>query len=403
MDSTGFITRGGGLGGSARRNTTSSAYGALSLAEFKKIKRQEEKDRVREAHYTNLIVRHNENVDGGFLAPYGTYKSNLDYHTDVVRGLIIARRLSPFYTPLQDFDEDWSDEELLILLRQLTLHTIESAYVDEEEEDDIDNHKIHKSANYYRRQELKTRLKMLIEKVKEEQKEEENKFLEAKMAKSLDVSSLALLLRLYRNALECPICFVFYPQNLNMSRCCVQPICTECFVQIKRLDPHPAHGDEEPDPKEPHSLISEPANCPYCALPEFGVTYDAPKDLGTGIGGIKPGLYGQGNLQVDKPTVATHTRRKSHAANSLDVILVDEIRPDWEQKLIAARSKLARKAATASAIHASNLLIPGENNRQRSFEDRLIEEAMRLSILDEEERKRKEAEEKKKKDEGNKR
>ena len=99
------------------------------------------------------------------------------------------------------------------------------------------------------------------------------------------------------------------------------------------------------------------------------------------------------------------------------------IRPDWETKLNSARSKLARKAATASAIHASNLLLDdnsnsnsnngngngnnsgnnrrrnnsssgrsgsfgGSNNRYATVEQRMIEEAMRLSILDEEERKR---------------
>ena len=33
-------------------------------------------------------------------------------------------------------------------------------------------------------------------------------------------------------------------QHLNISRCCLQPICSECFVQIKRLDPHPPHDDQ---------------------------------------------------------------------------------------------------------------------------------------------------------------
>jgi len=80
--------------------------------------------------------------------------------------------------------------------------------------------------------------------------------------------------------------------------------------------------------------------------------------------------------------------------------------------LNSARNKLARRAATASAIHASNLIINdnegdgdrGNNNsRLRSgttgssydatdyslVEQQMINEAMRLSLLDEEERKRK--------------
>ena len=43
-----------------------------------------------------LIVKFNESVDGGYLAPFGTYKSNLDYDCDIVRNLIINRKLSPF-------------------------------------------------------------------------------------------------------------------------------------------------------------------------------------------------------------------------------------------------------------------------------------------------------------------
>ena len=43
---------------------------------------------------------------------------------------------------------------------------------------------------------------------------------------------------LYKDATECPICFLTYPPYLNRTRCCDQPICTECFVQIKRVDPH---------------------------------------------------------------------------------------------------------------------------------------------------------------------
>ncbi|KAK6457654.1 uncharacterized protein RJT20DRAFT_114698 [Scheffersomyces xylosifermentans] len=416
----------------------------------------------------NLVVRYEENVDGGFLAPYGTYRSNLDYNTEIVRNLIIDRRLSPFYTPLQDFDESWTDDELLIILSQLSLHSIETAYSDAEEEDDVDNHKIHKSTNYYKRQEQKAKLQSLVARVKDIQKEEENRYLEEKMRLkkqiqiqvSPDIPSRDLLRKLYRNATECPICFLYYPKYLNVSRCCLQPICTECFVQIKRLDPHPPHDDSsnEPGSEElPHTLISEAASCPYCASPDFGVTYDPPRLISTGINGsIKAGNYiepfqsipedavtsspGSGTnvqpsvaideMRVMKKGAKNGKRRASLAADAPGVITVDMIRPDWEQKLISARNKLARKAATASAIHASNLIIneeeddpsnsprrrrfsapmaretssnrsrPGTNsaaNHLRTVEERMIEEALRLSLIDEEERKKKvDAEERKK-------
>lgn len=472
---------------SKRRNTTSSLYGIVSSSsssnhhnrsgshDLRKLKRQEEKEQAQIHHYMQLIVKYNESVDGGYLAPFGTYKSNLDYDCDIVRNLIINRKLSPFFTPLQDFDESWTDDELCILLGQLTLHALEPGYnneEDEDEEDDIDNHKIHKSANYYKRQEEKAKLKSLINKVKELQKDEEQKYFDEKQKHNKDCSSRDLLLRLYRNANECPICFLYYPKHLNISRCCLQPICSECFVQIKRLDPHPPHDDQSNQEagELPHRLISEPANCPYCASPDFGVTYEPPIDIHTGIDGIKPGDYkisppiveeselelelaiddsatattadgtpgkGEINLNSTPPPVnnslspkknSLKKRRGSLAANAPGVITIDMIRPDWETKLNSARSKLARKAATASAIHASNLLLDensnsngsgsgsnnnnrrrnnssgrsssfggsGSNNRYATVEQRMIEEAMRLSILDEEERKRNASKENKK-------
>ncbi|KAJ1908837.1 SNF1-interacting protein, partial [Tieghemiomyces parasiticus] len=64
-----------------------------------------------------------------------------------------------------------------------------------------------------------------------------------------------LLLR----AVECPICFLYYPRHINYSRCCHHAICTECFVQIKRHEP-----------------ILAPTTCPFCTQPDFGVTYAPP-------------------------------------------------------------------------------------------------------------------------------
>ncbi|KAI5969118.1 SIP5 [Candida margitis] len=456
----------------------SSANGAVHIhqrstsSDLRKLKRQEEKDQKQYHHYGQLIVKYDENVDGGYLAPHGTYKSNLDFDTDIVRSLIVNRELSPFFTPLQDFDESWTDNELCILLSQLPLHALEeptelNGY---DEEEDADSHKIHKSANYYRRQEEKAKLKSLIMQMKEIQKDEEQKYIDSK-GKSKDIPSRDLLLRLYRNPSECPICFLYYPRHLNVSRCCLQPICTECFVQIKRLEPHPPHDDPSNHQagEQPHSLISEPASCPYCAMPEFGVTYDAPLDIHTGVGGILPGDYKatsailedeeggvtndndeaiadeddsasspspvrnrksigsptptsppppnsmQSKLWPQKKKNKQRSRRSSVAANAPGVTTIDMIRPNWEQTLNSARNKLARRAATATAIHASNLIIEGDNegsenhrgsnhSRIRSstvgsssydatdyslVEQQMINEAMRLSLLDEEERKRK--------------
>lgn len=379
----------------------------------RRLAKQQERDRQRELHHKSLIVRVLENVDGGYLAPFGTYKSNLDYSTDIVRKYIINRQLAPFFTPLPDFNDDWSDDELLIILLQLPLYSTENPYSDEEEVDDVDAHKITKSSNYYKRQDQKAKLKLLKAEVKELQKKEDALFVEIKQkVKSgevinKDIANSSLLLKLYRNVSECPICFLFYPRHLNVSRCCLQPICTECFVQIKRLDPHPPHDDPGVNSNEtPHELISEHACCPYCASSDFGVTYDSPIDISCGIEGqTKLGDYVDPSagheLSLKPPT--KNRRKSSLAANAPGVITIDMIRPDWETKLTSARNKLVRRAAAASAIHASNLLIndsPSSSNassnirrrtREQIAEERMLEEALRLSIIDEEERQRKAA------------
>lgn len=387
----------------------------------------EDKFKAKEKHFLDLVVRVHENVDGGYLAPYGIYKLNLDYNTDIVRGLILARRLAPFYTPLQDYDDSWTEEEIVTIVRQTPLHALESAFEDEVEVDDADNHKIHKLSSYFRRQELKRRHQELAARMKEMQHQRETEYLNCKAAGDPDVASKDLLLYLYKNASECPICFLYFPRNLNYSRCCRQPICTECFVQIKRLDPHPPHDDHSNENKDevPHTLISEYANCPYCAMSNFGVTYEHPIGLNVGLGAsMAPADFKQrksieaipendenavvSSDETSRPGSPMKTmpfsprkprRRSSVAADAEGVITTDYIRPDWEQKLASVKNKLARKAATASAIHASNLIINDGAGGSRaaqlqylvSLEDRMIEEAMRLLLLEEEERMKKAA------------
>ncbi|CAH0516804.1 unnamed protein product [Peronospora belbahrii] len=54
-------------------------------------------------------------------------------------------------------------------------------------------------------------------------------------------------------SLECPICFMFYPEILNMSSCCNKPICSECYLQIR----------------PPQKSIS----CPFCNHEAFDILY----------------------------------------------------------------------------------------------------------------------------------
>ncbi len=196
---------------------------------------------------------------------------------------------------------------------------------------------------------------------------------------------------LYKDAVECPICFLYYPPYLNKTRCCDQAICSECFVQIKRPDPHPPeHVDPTAPPPPPpdnadaeeldgeDSLVSEPAACPFCVQPEFGVTYEPPPfrrgltyvnqshplNLNTtsamsSNSSLASGMSSGGQLS---PTLASRRRTTSISATSPTVITTDRVRPDWHQKLTSARAHAARRSAAATALHTAAYLMGSRNH-----------------------------------------
>lgn len=190
---------------------------------------------------------------------------------------------------------------------------------------------------------------------------------------------------LYKDASECPICFLTYPPYLNHTRCCGQPICSECFVQIKRPDPHypEGHNENDPDTTPEESvglLVSEPACCPYCTQPDFGVTYEPPpfrrglahaapsSTLGTMSTAMSSSSsLNSGTLSPPPGSGATHGNRRrtqSLSANAPNVVLTDKIRPDWSTKLQSARTHQARRAAAATALHTAAFLMGGSNNSE---------------------------------------
>jgi hypothetical protein len=199
---------------------------------------------------------------------------------------------------------------------------------------------------------------------------------------------------LYKDASECPICFIYYPPYLNHTRCCDQPICSECFVQIKRPDPHPPeHGEpqdqnadrengtgagEDRDEAEQESqLVSEPSACPFCVQPEFGVTY-APPQFRRGLtyavpNGLASGLASPVSSSsslgsMGSPAPPTGRRRAtSLSASDPSVITTDKVRPDWAQKLANARAHAARRSAAATALHTAAYLMNSPGSEIRSF------------------------------------
>lgn len=195
---------------------------------------------------------------------------------------------------------------------------------------------------------------------------------------------------LYKDATECPICFLYYPPYLNKTRCCDQAICSECFVQIKRPDPHPPeHGesaaaapiddtDVNVGDDDSHALVSEPAACPFCVQPEFGITYEPPSfrrgltyvnqapshplnntsSAMSSSSSLASAMSGGGL----SPTDFGRRRTMSLSATSPAVITTDRIRPDWHQKLAGARAHAARRSAAATALHSAAYLMGNRNH-----------------------------------------
>ena len=212
---------------------------------------------------------------------------------------------------------------------------------------------------------------------------------EIQLPKNPEINGQPVEAFLYKDASECPICFLYYPPYLNRTRCCDQPICSECFVQIKRPDPHPPeHTDpnapprpDEPPPEAETQLVSEIAACPFCVEPEFGVTYESPPlrrglayahgsapairgragtphSSSTSLSSLPPGAgQSQGSSQFLSPTATARRRTTSLSANAPSVITTDRVRPDWATKLASARAHAARRSAAASALHAAAYVI----------------------------------------------
>lgn len=190
---------------------------------------------------------------------------------------------------------------------------------------------------------------------------------------------------LYKDAIECPICFLYYPPHLNTTRCCHQPICSECFVQIKRPDPHPPeHGEADPN-ATPGSdngsadiqLVSEPSACPFCVQPEFGVTYTPPSFRRGLVYAANPNtrqpiypaspVSSSSSLTPENGNQQTGRRRAaSLSANDPAVVTTDRIRPDWAQKLANARAHAARRSAAATALHTAAYLMNSPSNGSES-------------------------------------
>ncbi|KAI9793219.1 MAG: SNF1-interacting protein [Peltula sp. TS41687] len=420
-----------GIGGSSNDSDT---VGLESRRETKQEReaRKAEKERLTRAKERERSMRE-EGVDGGYLVTQGVYTGPEDFNKAVVRQLMIERRLAPFFKGLNDYSNAWRDDQLVAAVRgqpipaeaentiQGTSGSVPVASPTAQSSDKNPNNDTVDISSRSQSSNLESSLtptpshpaflspysntsngpptpsifrprsKTLASLTTLSKHNSHGELIPQEIqiptAPALGGRSIEALL--YQDAAECPICFLYYPNYLNRTRCCDQPICSECFVQIKRAEPHPP---EHTDPAAPgpsglglgvngelgDSLISEPAACPFCVEPELGVTYEPPP-FRTGLAYANhpsshplanatsamssssslSSFSGAGNGSLHAPSTGSRRRTTSISANSPGVITTDRIRPDWAQKLANARAHAARRSATATALHTAAYLMSG--------------------------------------------
>ena len=409
-----------GIGGN--NDQDGSSLEARRESKQEREARKLEKERVARLKERERSMKE-EHVDGGYLVTQGVYVGVEDFSKSVVRQLMIERMLAPFWRGLNDFSESWAEHQLMAAARGLPIPPADQV------PPELEYRLSPKSLGEERRSPdgglnfltvpinsrsqsfnsdassnpspsnptfslpsppspltsslpnaplFRTRAKTLASLTNATKNNSQSDMTprELQLPKDPFVNGQPIEVYLYKDASECPICFLYYPPHLNTTRCCDQAICSECFVQIKRPDPHPPEH-EQPDPNAPPlsaaeseassegQLVSEVATCPFCKQPEFGITYVQPpfrRGLSYNAG---PQPYQVRSAMSSQSSVLSGSsgngrrRGTSISANAPEVVTTDRIRPDWASKLATARAHAARRSAAATALHTAAYLMNG--------------------------------------------
>lgn len=413
---------------SARREQTDAPFERRETKQEREARRLE-RERVARVKERERSMKE-EHVDGGFLVTMGVYTASEDFSKPIVRQLQIERKIAPFWRGLDDFRDDWAEHQIIAAARGLDIPP-----ADEVPEDLVPQPRPVESPSSSLQNlnnltvpmggrtlstasdrtgsnpgsavasptspappKLSSSLKSphkaiagVLSLSSRNGSQQDITPREINLPNDPFVNGSPLEVVLYKDGAECPICCMYYPRYLNKTRCCDQFICSECFVQIKRPDPHlPDHHPDQQNSSEPQQssteeqsgeLVMEAACCPYCTQTEFGVTYEPPAfRRGLAYAFTPPGLGSMGTAMSSSsslgsslsPTSATtpgnsnRRRAQSLSANDPNVISTDRIRPDWTTKLNAARQQQRRRAAAADALHHAAFVM-NQNESSRSL------------------------------------
>ncbi|KAI1750678.1 hypothetical protein F4782DRAFT_239398 [Xylaria castorea] len=366
-----------------------------------------------------------EHVDGGYLVTMGIYTASEDFSKPVVRQLQVERKIAPFWRGLDDFNDTWAEHQIIAAARGLEIPPA----------DQVPEHLVPQPRPGYNSPEasssnlnnltvpmgsrtlsaspdratsltssaippaasstapkasspLKQPKKALAAALNLSRNNSQAEIAPREINLPHDpfVNGQALEVFLYKQGEECPLCLMYYPPYLNRTRCCCQLICSECFVQIKRPDPHfpEHHGDgsiaeeSQTNPEERNErLIMEPAKCPYCTQAEFGVTYEPPpfrRGLTyafppSSLGAMSTAMSSTSSINSSlspmaaNPARPSRNRAQSLSANAPGVVTTDRIRSDWTTKLATALAHQRRRAAAADALHHAAFVMGNQESR----------------------------------------
>ncbi|EXJ80017.1 hypothetical protein A1O3_08303 [Capronia epimyces CBS 606.96] len=417
-----------GIGGSS--DPDASSLEARRENKQEREARKAEKERVARLKERERSMRE-EHVDGGYLVTQGVYVGPEDFNKGIVRQLMIERRLAPFWRGLNDFSDSWAEHQLMAAARgmpippadevppELEYRLTKRTATEKTKESSLKNATIPigpRSQSFQSDSSarlslvphslplpspasappsnspnpgiFRTRAKTLASLTSSSRANSQSDMTPREFQLPPDpfVNGQPIEVYLYKDATECPICFLYYPPYLNTTRCCEQPICSECFVQIKRPDPHPPEHEQsdpntppvseaEPEAQAEGLLVSEIATCPYCKTPDFGITYTPPpfrRGLTYGTGSqpyqVMSAMSSQTSISSGNLSPGPGRRRgTSLSANAPEVITTDKIRPDWATKLASARAHAARRSAAATALHTAAYLMNGQGSEPRPF------------------------------------
>ncbi|KAJ4305191.1 SNF1-interacting protein [Kalmusia sp. IMI 367209] len=376
--------------------------------------RKLEKERQQRAQDRERSIRE-EGVDGGYLVTLGTYTGPEDFSKPVVRQLQVERRLAPFWKGLNDHEDTWTEHQIVSVVNGKPLPAPDE--IPEEESPRPNNLSTEwnprssnqninsltvpmggrsmsqasdRSANLnashpafslpsptspiaaspsstpFFRGRAKTLAALTTGSRNNSQTEMTPQ--EVQLPKDPYVNGQRIEVFLYKNASE-----VSY----------LLPLLPSISEQNPRPDPHPPEHHDSNDasstpaePQEDGMLVSEPACCPFCVQPEFGITYEPPP-FRRGLVFANAGQYPLANaasamsstssLNSQGLTSPGRRRAASLAATDASVITTDRVRPDWAKKLADARAHALRRAAAATALHNAAYMMGNIQSDSRGF------------------------------------